>query len=63
MIATTITEVIDQLTSIIARASAENNRSGYFAALYRKVTIAVYDKIKAGYFDEYKNGTVGCDFC
>ena len=52
MTATTITEVIDQLTEIIARSCAENRREGYFAALYRKVTIAVYDKIKAGYFDD-----------
>ena len=49
---TTIVEVIDQLTSIVAKAEAENNRVGYFAALYKKVTIAVYNKIKAGYFDD-----------
>ncbi|MDB5278402.1 MAG: hypothetical protein JWR61_3357, partial [Ferruginibacter sp.] len=49
---TTIAEVIDQLTNIVAKAAAENNRAGYFAALYKKVTIAVYDKIKAGYFDD-----------
>ena len=50
--AATISEVIDQLTDIITRSCAENNRAGYFAALYRKVTIAVYEKIKAGYFDD-----------
>jgi hypothetical protein len=52
MSATTIAEVIDQLTNIVSRAEAENNRAGYFAALYKKVTIAVYDKIKTGYFDD-----------
>ncbi|MDN3657252.1 DUF5995 family protein [Ferruginibacter paludis] len=49
---TTIAEVIDQLTNIVGKAAAENNRAGYFATLYKKVTIAVYDKIKAGYFDD-----------
>jgi hypothetical protein len=49
---TTITEVIDQLTAIINKAEADNNRAGYFAALYKKVTVAVYNKIKAGYFDD-----------
>src|SRR4051812_3681366 len=52
MPATTITEVIEALTAIISRSQQENDRAGYFAALYRKVTIAVYDKIKAGYFDD-----------
>lgn len=49
---TTIIEVIDQLAAIVAKAEAEHDRAGYFAALYKKVTIAVYNKIKAGYFDD-----------
>jgi hypothetical protein len=52
MTATTITGVIDQLTNIIAQAGANNNRAGYFAALYKKVTVAVHNKIKAGWFDD-----------
>jgi hypothetical protein len=50
--AATIVEVIDQLTLIVVNAQAENKRAGYFAALYKKVTVAVYEKIKAGYFDD-----------
>jgi hypothetical protein len=49
---TTITEVIEQLDAIVVHAAATNNRAGYFAALYKKVTVAVYNKIKAGYFDD-----------
>ena len=49
---TTITQVIDQLTTIINKAETDSNRAGYFAALYKKVTVAVYNKIKAGYFDD-----------
>lgn len=52
MPANTITEVIDQLTTIVAQSQTNGNRSGYFAALYKKVTVAVADKIKAGYFDD-----------
>ena len=49
---TTITEVIEQLNTIVVNAAATNNRAGYFAALYKKVTVAVHNKIKAGYFDD-----------
>lgn len=49
---TTITGVIEQLTKIIAQAEAENNKAGYFAALYKKVTVAVENKIKASYFED-----------
>lgn len=52
MAATTIAAVIEQLTAIIAQAQATNNRAGYFAALYKKVTVAVAQKIKEGYFDD-----------
>lgn len=52
MPATTIKGVIDQLTTIVAEAEADNNRAGYFAALYKKVTVAVFNKIKAGWFDD-----------
>lgn len=52
MAATTITAVIEQLSSIIAQCGASNSRAGYFAALYKKVTVAVAEKIKLGYFDD-----------
>ncbi|MEP6673958.1 MAG: DUF5995 family protein [Ferruginibacter sp.] len=47
-----ISEVIIRLTEIVDKTIAENNRAGYFAALYRKVTMMIAEKIKAGYFDD-----------
>lgn len=52
MPAKSITEIIDLLSIIVAKSEATGNRTGYFAALYKKVTIAVHNKIKAGYFDD-----------
>ena len=52
--ANTISEVIEQLNSIVEKAIVDSDRGGYFAALYKKVTMAVADKIKAGYFDDNK---------
>ena len=40
-----IAPVIDRLTAIIAAAEAQASRIGYFAGLYRRVTIAVRDQI------------------
>ena len=50
--ANSITEVIERLDSIIAKGIVDSNRSGYFAALYKRVTTQVSDKIKAGYFED-----------
>jgi Family of unknown function (DUF5995) len=50
MSATTITQVIEQLDTIIQQSIQTNDRCGYFAALYKKVTVAVAEKIKAGNF-------------
>jgi Family of unknown function (DUF5995) len=50
MSATTITQVIEQLDTIIQQSIQTNDRCGYFAALYKKVTVAVAEKIKAGDF-------------
>lgn len=47
---TTITDVIDRLTDIINQSKKENSPLGYFAALYRKVTIRVRDGIARGEF-------------
>lgn len=52
MIATTINQVIDHLDLIIQESKAEQNTMGYFAALYRKVTVTVKEKIDAGFFDD-----------
>ena len=45
-LARTIDEVILQLDDIIARSIREQSRLGYFAALYRKVTIKVKEGIE-----------------
>jgi Family of unknown function (DUF5995) len=50
MQATTITEVISQLDAIIQDSIKNSGRLGYFAALYKQVTVAVANKIKEGNF-------------
>lgn len=52
MQANTITEVIHQLDLIVEHSKKEASPLGYFAALYRKVTIAVKNKLGTGYFDD-----------
>ncbi|HJZ68216.1 MAG TPA: DUF5995 family protein [Blastocatellia bacterium] len=49
--ARTIQEVIARLDDIIARSIREQSRLGYFAALYRKVTIRVKEGIAEGRFE------------
>ena len=49
---TTIDEVIAQLTDIVDRARSESSRLGYFAALYRKVTLRVKLGIEQGLFED-----------
>lgn len=51
-LARTIDEVIAQLDDIIARSIQDGSRLGYFAALYRKVTVKVKDGIAQGRFDD-----------
>ncbi len=50
--ATTIDEVLEQLDVIIDESIKTKNRAGYFAALYRRVTQSVKEKIAEGYFDD-----------
>lgn len=50
--ATTIDEVVTRLDSIIDHARETKSRSGYFPALYRKVTIQVKQGIERGLFDD-----------
>ncbi len=52
MRAATITEVLDRLTTIINDAVTNNRRTGYFAALYYKVTFSVQQGILNNRFDD-----------
>ncbi len=52
MFAQTIDEVIAQLSEIIDRSRRESSRLGYFAALYRKVTISVKQGVLNGRFED-----------
>lgn len=52
MQANSIPQVIARLNQIVETAIKEDSRTGYFAALYKKVTMAVYNKIQQGYFDD-----------
>src|SRR5260370_36498797 len=47
---TSIDEVLATLNTIIGDARANASRVGYFAALYRRVTLSVKDGIAAGRF-------------
>jgi len=47
-----IDEVITELDRIIAAATAERSRLGWFAALYRQVTLRVQQAIAGGRFDD-----------
>ncbi len=48
----TIDEVLARLTEIVDWARTESSKLGYFAALYRKVTIQVKQGIAAGRFQD-----------
>ena len=50
--ATTIDEVLHRLTLIIEESVATNNRAGYFAALYFKVTSKVKEGILSNRFED-----------
>jgi hypothetical protein len=52
MTASTIDEAIEQMTAIVDSARQAGQRQGFFAALYRRVTIAVRDGIAAGRFED-----------
>ncbi len=52
MSATTIDEVIDQLTDIMDCAYRDRSRLGYFATLYRKVTLRIKAGIAEGRFED-----------
>lgn len=48
----TIDEILVELDEIIRRARQEQSRLGYFATLYRNVTIKVKEGIAAGFFED-----------
>src|SRR5215211_5307572 len=50
--ARTIDEVIEYLDEIIARSQREKSRFGYFATLYRNVTVEVKRGIASGRFED-----------
>ena len=50
--ATSIDEVISQLTVIVDWSKDENSRMGYFAALYLKVTVQIKKGIQENFFDD-----------
>ena len=51
MLAKTIDDVLAELENIITEAIQTNNRMGYFAALYYKVTASVKEGIAKGLFE------------
>lgn len=52
MAASTISEVINELNTIVDQSINTGNRMGYFAVLYKRVTEVVAQKIIEGYFDD-----------
>lgn len=52
MQATTIDDVLDILGTIVADTTARGDELGYFAALYRRVTLGVKRAIEDGEFDD-----------
>lgn len=50
--ADSIDGVIDSLSRIVEWSKTHNSRAGYFAALYRKVTVRIRDDIAAGKFED-----------
>lgn len=47
-----IDDVVDELGGIVSWAREAESRAGYFAALYRRVTLEVRDWIREGRFDD-----------
>jgi Family of unknown function (DUF5995) len=50
--ATTLNEVVDAIESIISWSIDAESRLGYFAALYKRITIAVRTAVADGVFDD-----------
>lgn len=52
MATSSIDEVLRELDRVIDRAHAEEDRIGFFAVLYRKVTAKVKEGVEEGFFDD-----------
>jgi len=52
MAAQNIDDVVDGLAEIVRAAGRAGDRAGYFAALYRQVTVEVRTAIRGGLFDD-----------
>ncbi len=50
--ASTINDVIRQLTAIAQWSKQSNSRIGYFAAIYRKIAIQVKNGIEESFFND-----------
>lgn len=48
----TINDVLDTLDIIIQETEENNDTLGYFAVLYKRVTLKVKEEIEAGYFED-----------
>lgn len=51
-VADTVDEVIAALHAVVDQAQRDGDRIGYFAALYRQVTLRVHEGITTGFFDD-----------
>lgn len=49
---TGIQDIIDDLSTIVQDCEKSNNKTGYFAALYKRMTAAVLENINAGNFED-----------
>ena len=52
MAAQSIDDIVADLTEIVERAREDKSRIGYFAAMYRKVTLAIKEAIDVGEFED-----------
>jgi hypothetical protein len=52
MQANTLDEVITRLHTIIQKCTQRSSRMGYFACVYRKITVAIKDTINKGVFED-----------
>ncbi|MEO8117494.1 MAG: DUF5995 family protein, partial [Bacteroidota bacterium] len=48
----TIQDIINDLTTIVLQCETSGNKAGYFAALYKRMTVAVLENINAGNFED-----------
>ena len=47
-----IQDVVNQLAQIIEQSEATKNKAGFFAALYKRMTIAVMNSINTNQFED-----------